>query len=67
MILDWWKLNVISNGKAVFMPDVFGWAGALVVQMLIIACLFIACLTNGKTEKTSRTLRCFEYLCGMHE
>ena len=38
----WWKLNVISNGKAIFMPDVFGWAGALVVQMLIIACLFIA-------------------------
>ncbi len=38
----WWKLNVISNGKAIFMPDVFGWAGALVVQLLIIACLFIA-------------------------
>ena len=38
----WWKLNVISNGKAVFMPDVFGWAGALVIQMLIIACLFVA-------------------------
>ncbi len=38
----WWKLNVISNGKAVFMPDVFGWAGALVVQLLIIACLYVA-------------------------
>jgi uncharacterized membrane protein YedE/YeeE len=38
----WWKLNVISNGKAVFMPDVFGWAGALVVQLLIIVCLFVA-------------------------
>ncbi len=38
----WWKLNVISNGKAVFMPDVFGWGGALVVQMLIIACLYVA-------------------------
>jgi uncharacterized membrane protein YedE/YeeE len=38
----WWKLNVISNGKAVFMPDVFGWAGALIVQLLIIACLFVA-------------------------
>ncbi len=38
----WWKLNVISNGKAVFLPDVFGWAGALIVQLLIIVCLFIA-------------------------
>ncbi len=38
----WWKLNVISNGKAVFMPDIFGWGGAIVVQLLIIACLFIA-------------------------
>ncbi len=38
----WWKLNVISNGKAIFMPDVLGWAGALVVQLLIIACLFVA-------------------------
>jgi uncharacterized membrane protein YedE/YeeE len=38
----WWKLNVISNGKAVFMPDVFGWGGAIVVQLLIIVLLFIA-------------------------
>ena len=49
----WWKLNVISNGKAVFMPDVFGWAGALIVQMLIIACLFIAAhkWENRKNEE----------------
>ena len=38
----WWKLNAISNGKAVFLPDLFGWGGALVVQMLIILFLFIA-------------------------
>ena len=38
----WWKLNVISNGKAVFMPDVLGWGGAIVVQLLIILLLFIA-------------------------
>ena len=23
----WWKLNVILKGKAVFLPDVFGWMG----------------------------------------
>ena len=49
----WWKLNVISNGKAVFMPDVFGWAGALVVQMLIIACLFVAAYKWEHRKKES--------------
>lgn len=51
----WWKLNVISNGKAIFMPDVLGWAGALVVQLLIIACLFIAAhkWENRKNEKNA--------------
>ncbi len=38
----WWKLNTISSGKAVFLPDVLGWGGALVVQLLIIVFLFIA-------------------------
>ncbi|MBN2794609.1 MAG: YeeE/YedE family protein [Clostridia bacterium] len=38
----WWKLNVISKGKEVFLPDVFGWAGALFVQLTIIVLLYIA-------------------------
>jgi len=38
----WWKENVISKGKAVFLPDVFGWAGALFVQLLIIGLLYVA-------------------------
>ncbi len=38
----WWKANVILKGKAIFLPDVFGWVGAVVVQLLIIACLWIA-------------------------
>ena len=38
----WWKLNVILSGKAVFLPDVFGWIGAVVIQLLIIALLWIA-------------------------
>jgi uncharacterized protein len=37
----WWKLNVISEGKTVFLPDVFGWGWALVLQLLLIAVLFI--------------------------
>lgn len=41
----WWKLNFMLKGKAVFLPDVFGWFGAVVVQMLIIACLYMAAVT----------------------
>ncbi|OYT14524.1 MAG: transporter [Bacteroidetes bacterium 4572_77] len=38
----WWKLNVILKGKTVFLPDVFGWFGGLLVNLLIIAALYIA-------------------------
>jgi len=32
---------VISEGKEVFLPDVFGWGWALVLQLLLIGCLFV--------------------------
>jgi len=38
----WWKYNFISKGKAIFLPDVFGWFGAVVIQLLVILCLYIA-------------------------
>ena len=38
----WWKLNFIVRGKAIFLPDIFGWLGAIVVQLAVIACLWIA-------------------------
>jgi len=38
----WWKLNVILKGEAVFLPDLFGWLGAVIIQLLIIALLWIA-------------------------
>ncbi len=38
----WWKLNFMLDGKAIFMPDIFGWIGAIIVQLLIIGCLFVA-------------------------
>jgi len=38
----WWKLNVISKGKPIFLPDVFGWAGAIFIQLLIIGLLYVA-------------------------
>lgn len=38
----WWKENFIVHGPSIHLPDVFGWMGAVVVQLLIIACLYRA-------------------------
>ncbi len=46
----WWQLNVIMRGKAVFLPDLFGWFGAVVIQLLIIAFLWIAADKWGKRK-----------------
>ena len=40
--MGWWNLNVIADSPRVFLPDVFGWFGAVVIQLLIIACLYVA-------------------------
>lgn len=37
-----WKINFISNGPKIFLPDYFGWFGAVIIQLLIIFCLYIA-------------------------
>lgn len=37
----WWKLNFILKGPKIFMPDVFGWFGAIAVQLFIIAVLYV--------------------------
>ncbi|HBR03756.1 MAG TPA: transporter [Ruminiclostridium sp.] len=39
---DWWNRNFIMKGKSIFMPDIFGWFGAIFIQLLIIALLYIA-------------------------
>jgi len=38
----WWKINFISNSPKIFLPDYFGWIGAVVIQLLVIACLYVA-------------------------
>jgi len=38
----WWKEHVINKGKAVFLPDVFGWFGAVVIQLAVIWMLYMA-------------------------
>ncbi|SDY73271.1 hypothetical protein SAMN05660462_00755 [Proteiniborus ethanoligenes] len=37
----WWDKAFISKAKAIFLPDVLGWSGALLVQLLFIALLYI--------------------------
>lgn len=37
----WWKLNFMLNGKKIFLPDIFGWFGALAIQLLFIGVLYI--------------------------
>lgn len=38
----WWKDTFISKGKAVFLPDVFGWFWAVVIQLVVIWLLYMA-------------------------
>lgn len=40
--MGWWRATVIKDAPTVFLPDVFGWLGALLVQYLIILLLYIA-------------------------
>lgn len=38
---DWWNEKFISKGFKVFLPDIFGWFGALIIQLLFIGLLYI--------------------------
>lgn len=49
---EWWSYHFISKGVRVFLPDVFGWFGAVVVQLLIILCLYMVAVKyeEAKTD-----------------
>jgi uncharacterized membrane protein YedE/YeeE len=49
----WWKLHFIVRSPEVFLPDVFGWVGAVVIQLLIIALLWIAADKWAKRKNAS--------------
>ncbi len=40
--MGWWTLNFAATAPRIFLPDVFGWIGALVIQLAIIGLLYIA-------------------------
>jgi len=37
----WWEDNFISKGFKVFLPDIFGWIGGLVVNLIIILIIYL--------------------------
>ncbi|NLX62938.1 MAG: YeeE/YedE family protein [Tissierellia bacterium] len=51
---EWWDENFISKGFKVYLPDLFGYLGALVIQLLAIALLYI--LLDRWAEKRSDDL-----------
>lgn len=50
---EFWKYNFISNGKAIFLPDVFGWFGAVAVQLTVIGLLYIAAVKYEQKRSQS--------------
>lgn len=40
--MGWWTLHFAAGAPRVFLPDVFGWVGAVVLQLAVIALLYIA-------------------------
>lgn len=40
--MGWWTLNFNADAPRIFLPDIFGWGGAVIIQLLIIALLYIA-------------------------
>lgn len=37
---SFWEKNFISKAKSIFLPDLFGWAGALIIQLLVLFALY---------------------------
>jgi len=37
----WWEDNFISRGYRVFLPDIFGWIGGLLFNLIIILVLYL--------------------------
>lgn len=51
--LGWWEENIISQGKAIFLPDIFGWFSSLALQLLLIFALYILAKIWGNKMNNS--------------
>ena len=50
-----WTLNFMVRAPRIFLPDVFGWFGAIVVQLLTIVLLWIAADKYGKAKQSANS------------
>jgi uncharacterized protein len=48
-----WTEHFIVRAPRIFMPDLFGWFGAIVIQLIIIALLWIAADKYGKAKQSA--------------
>jgi len=39
--LEWWNQNFVLIPEGIFLPDIFGWLGALMIQLAVIAGLYV--------------------------
>ncbi len=51
MTMGWWVVNFVARAKAVFLPDVFGWFGAIAIQLATILLLWIAADKFAKSKQ----------------
>lgn len=47
----WWDVHSIGTAPRIHLPDLFGWFGSILIQLLIIACLWIAVDKYGKARQ----------------
>ncbi len=50
----WWERNFIVSAKKIFLPDYLGWIGGLIVNLLIIAVVYIIAHKWGTRKKTEQ-------------
>jgi len=51
MTMGWWTVNFIARAKSIFLPDVFGWFGAIAIQLATILLLWIAADKFAKSKQ----------------
>lgn len=49
----WWKEVFISKGPSIFLPDVFGWMGAVILQLAVLMAIYIIAEQYEKKRNAS--------------
>lgn len=49
----WWQLHFVAASPRIFLPDVFGWFGAIALQLVVLVLIWIAADKFGKAKQGS--------------